>query len=189
MSLIDLTALYNLTEVGGQLSIRSNDALSSLAGLDNINPSSISDLDISFNNLLSSCHVQSICDYLIAPNGEVSITMNAIGCNSRNEIEDSCATLDIGEQVLGIEIQLYPNPATNTLNIRYSISDPSATLRASIRYSMFIYDLFGRQMDEVQIPAKDQDIRVDVSSYPAGVYFVVLKDEKGNINSSKFVVN
>jgi len=188
MALTELTALYSLREVGGQLSIRSNDALSSLAGLDNINPSSISDLDISFNNLLSTCHVQSICDYLTAPNGEVFIASNAPGCNSKNAVEDSCATLDIGEQVLGIEIQLYPNPAINTLNIRYPISDPSTTLRKGVRHLLFIYDLYGRQMDEVRIPAKNQDIRVDVSSYPAGLYFVVLKDENGIDARKKFIV-
>jgi len=77
-------------------------------------------------------------------------------------------------------LDIYPNPATHTLNIRYSTSN--------IRYSICIFDLIGRQIYEIRIPAKEEGIQVDVSSYPAGIYFVVIKDEIGILARRKFVV-
>jgi hypothetical protein len=65
------------------------------------------------------------------------------------------------------------------VNIRYSISD--------IRYSIFIYDLYGRKQDEVIIPKGQEQMHVDVSDYPCGVYIVVLKDENGIVARGKFV--
>lgn len=97
--------------------------------------------------------------------------------------------VSVKENFYESDLILYPNPTTNTLNIRYPISDPSATLRTSIRYSMFLYDLYGKQLDEVPISTKEEIIQVDVSSYPTGVYFVVLKDEVGIITRRKFIVN
>jgi hypothetical protein len=53
---------------------------------------------------------------------------------------------------------------------------------------MCIYDLLGRQMYEIRIPAKEEGIQVDVSSYPAGVYLIALKNEKGIVTRKKFIV-
>jgi hypothetical protein len=92
-----------------------------------------------------------------------------------------CNTVGINNTTSGAEsLELYPNPTTHTLNIRYSTSN--------FRYSMCIYDLFGRQMYEIQIPVEEKGIQVDVSSYPAGVYFIALKNEKGIVNRKKFIV-
>jgi hypothetical protein len=53
---------------------------------------------------------------------------------------------------------------------------------------MCIYDLYGRQMYEIQIPVKEKGLQVDVSSYPAGIYFVIIRDEIGILARRKFVV-
>jgi len=51
------------------LDIHGNPVLPSLSGLDNIEENSISDLKIHNNSLLTTCEVQSICNYLASPNG------------------------------------------------------------------------------------------------------------------------
>lgn len=65
--------LIALTSIEGDLFIIGNASLTSLAGLDKIDAGSISDLYIREYTLLSTCAVQSICDYLAAPNDEVEI--------------------------------------------------------------------------------------------------------------------
>jgi hypothetical protein len=76
-------------------------------------------------------------------------------------------------------LYFYPNPANHFVNIRYSISD--------IRYSIFIYDLYGRKQNEIIIPKGQEQTHIDVSAYPVGVYIAVLKDEKGVVARGKFV--
>jgi hypothetical protein len=88
--LTSLTGLDNLSSIGGSISISENDALISLTGLDNIDAASIDDLSIFDNSSLSSCAVQSICNYLSSPNGVISVFNNLIGCSTPPEIASGC---------------------------------------------------------------------------------------------------
>jgi len=176
-SLVEITALYGLTEVGGQLSIRSNDALSSLYGLDNISPASITDLDISLNNSLSTCHIRSICNYLIAPNGEVSISGNATGCNSIEEVQDSCVANGVSIEELNHKNSLiiYPNPFTISTTIKYEVYT-----RSNIQYA--VYNSVGEAVVEGEdrnvAPGK-HTITPSLHHLPAGLYYAVLRSGDG----------
>jgi hypothetical protein len=92
-ALASLTGLEGLTSIGGSLTIFENDVLTSLAGLKNIESGTITELKIGQNFSLSDCDVQSICDYLSSPNGEVGIRNNAIGCNNPPEIANNCGII------------------------------------------------------------------------------------------------
>ncbi|MCD4723467.1 MAG: T9SS type A sorting domain-containing protein [Bacteroidales bacterium] len=53
---------------------------------------------------------------------------------------------------------------------------------------MLIYDIWGRQQEEMQIPKGQEQVKIDVSTYPAGIYFAVLRNEKEILGRRKFVV-
>lgn len=104
-ALTSLTGLDNVSSIGGYLNINDNDALTSLTGLGNIDAGSISNLSIIFNISLSSCEVQSICDYLASPNGTIEIHDNGPGCNSQSEVADACGIVGIDPlQVAGCRL-------------------------------------------------------------------------------------
>jgi Secretion system C-terminal sorting domain len=68
---------------------------------------------------------------------------------------------------------LYPNPAFDRINVTYEI-DHSQPM------DLELYNVLGRQVFEDHIapaPVGQQTITIDVSSYPAGVYFVRLAGE------------
>jgi len=111
--LVSLSGLNNLITIGGELSIKNNNSLESIIDLENLssiggditiflNPSLTSltgleglnliegDLWITNNDSLSICEVQSICDYLVSPNGSVNIFQNATGCENPPEIANAC---------------------------------------------------------------------------------------------------
>ena len=88
--LTDLTNLSNLTTIAGELYFGYNNDLTSLHGLDNIDHTTITNLTIESNPLLSLCDVQSICDYLAVPSNPATISGNATGCASRVEVEAAC---------------------------------------------------------------------------------------------------
>jgi len=116
-----LSGLDNLTFLGGDLIIENNTSLISLTGLDNIYPGSIQNLKLCNNDMLSACSVQSICKYLLSPNGTVSIYGNAPGCNSRSEVEEACAITAIEEKEIENGLMIVPNPSSGISDIRYRI--------------------------------------------------------------------
>jgi hypothetical protein len=81
--------------------------LTCLTGLDNIAANSITNLKIRNNSSLSTCEVQSICDYLAAPNGTVTISDNVDGCNSQAQVIAACETVDIEEAVAGSNFSIF----------------------------------------------------------------------------------
>jgi hypothetical protein len=95
----NLSGLDNLILIGGRLGVGYNDTLTNLMGLNNIDGASINNLRIVCNKLLSSCEVQSICDYLSSPNGTVEIYNNAPGCNSPEEVEEACESSCLPEGI------------------------------------------------------------------------------------------
>jgi hypothetical protein len=51
-----------------------------------------------------------------------------------------------------------------------------------------IYDVFGREVAEIILPDKQDQIQINVESYPPGVYIVILRKGHILLESSKFVV-
>jgi len=91
-SVADFSGLENLNSVGGGIYISGNDMLTDISGLENINHTDITQLSIKYNSTLSLCGVESICKYLVN-GGATDIENNAEGCNTVEEIVESCASL------------------------------------------------------------------------------------------------
>jgi hypothetical protein len=182
-SLTSFEGLNNLTSIGGGLSIRLNDALTSLTGLDSINPGSIEDLSIHNNESLSTCDIYSVCEYLIPLGGESEIYDNAIGCNSAEEVKDSCGVWPgVKEFNLDASFSIYPNPLESKVIITYN-------LQQSTFVTLKILDLSGREMstiiNELQKQG-EQQIVFNTTQLPAGIYFCVLKTRDG-IQTKKII--
>ncbi len=63
-----------------------------------------------------------------------------------------------------LDFQIYPNPASEYLNVKTLVSD----------YSFGIYNSLGQKMNSVLI-----ENRIDISSFSSGIYFIKLETEKG----------
>lgn len=118
--LTSLIALQNVNSINGPLIIEENENLESLNGIANINAETISDLSINNNPLLSICAVQSVCDYLANPNGDIEIYNNAPGCDTQAEVEAACVTIGLPDFVDNSVLTIYPNPVKDDLNILLS---------------------------------------------------------------------
>ncbi|MFH1297386.1 MAG: leucine-rich repeat protein [Bacteroidota bacterium] len=162
--LSNLTGLENLTSIGSNLIIYENPYLTSLTGLDNIDASSIVVLTIAENPLLSTCAVQSICDYL-AGNGGAAIYNNASGCNSEKEIESACG--------VGMEEN---NPSKNQLNIFPNPAYTNITIETIITGHLYILNLNGQELLQQEIT--ETTTTIDIITLPSGVYFIKLINNK-----------
>ncbi len=174
-ALASLTGLSGLTFIGGKLHIYVNPSLASLSGLENVNYHSIEDLVIIHNSLLSTCHVESICNYLADPSGTIEIHDNVPGCNNPEEVDSLCNIVSVNEFTFRDEYSISPNPLNSTTLIQY-------TLHQNTPVTLKILDLSGREMtmlvNKVQQPGEQQVVFI-TNGLPAGIYFCVLKTNYG----------
>jgi len=114
----------------------------------------------------------TLCPYQI-----VSDTITQEGCDIIVGISEP------GETAIEVEkeaLLIYPNPATNEVKIRSWMLDAGSWI--------LVYDMYGRRMDEILVPAKQEEISIDVSSYTEGIFIAVLINETGIVEKGKFVV-
>jgi len=185
ISLTSLTGLNNVSSIGGSIEITFNSTLTDLTGLDNINASSIVNLKINNNDSLAACAVQSICDYLVNPNGTIEIFYNAPGCNFRSEVQEVCDSIQTSfEEIRDKNIFIIsPNPLGSNTEIKY-------TLHQNSPVTLQIIDLNGRVIlnlvDELQKPG-DQTVLFNGNELRPGIYFCLLKTNEC-IQSKKMII-
>ncbi len=168
--LTSLSGLENVTSVGGLLEIYSNASLSSLSGLDNVTFTE-ENLHIYHNQLLSDCAILNICTYLENSTSIIYIHNNATGCNSSEEVQDSCIAngVNIDEQIIADKIIIFPNPSSTQITVELPATPQKNT-------SLTIYNLNGQQFITQRI-TEPQTV-VDVTGLPKGVYFVKVQDDE-----------
>jgi hypothetical protein len=155
--------------IDGGLYIGYNPVLTSLSGLDNVDADSVTDLFIVMNGNLSTCAVQSICDYLAAPNGSVSIYGNASGCDSLEEVESACA-VGVDRSAVGgrqSAVRIYPNPSTGPFTFAFNLENPS-------RVNLEVMNRLGQVVEVITneyLPQGEQQIIWYKEGLPAGIYF------------------
>ncbi len=178
-----LTGLSGLTHIGENLSIRCNPALTSLTGLENIDAGSIERLFIEYNPNLSECAVQSICDFLASPNGDIYIYGNANGCNNQQEVQEACWIVNIGEgQTAEDQITIYPNPLTSTAKL-------SGQFATAATVNICIYNITGiclKSWEFANHQSGKQEFTLNLSDLPPGIYFLRL--QVGNEVKTKKII-
>jgi len=176
-----LIALGNLTSVGGEyneeIRIIENESLTSLAGLDNIVPESIEAIIIEDNAQLSECHIQSICDYLAAPNSYIGIENNAPGCNSPEEVQEACDSTQTVVSKFNHEstFTISPNPCSGTIKIRFEVGTTQTV-------NCDLINISGVRIKELISDVKSSGIHemeIDLSDLKPGVYFCTLRTSDG----------
>lgn len=161
-NLESIEQLINLTSIGSNLSISNNNKLTSLNGLDNIEPGSVSTMFIHQNELLSECSVQSICGILLNPDvGYTQINSNSPGCLSEEEVLEACST-SYNEFYLTDSFSIYPNPAKGKVTI--------GLLNGVEFEKVSIINQFGQK---VLAPIVGNEM--DISGLSPGIYYLNIK--------------
>jgi hypothetical protein len=174
-SLASLSALNNLTSIGGILCVRGT-AVTSLNGLENIDAGSIGYLYLESNSLLSTCEVNSICDYLAMPDADVWISGNAHGCDSQEEVEAACV-VGVEEPAVGGQrsaVSSYPNPTSGIVDFQISFFDVKSSMYNTQRAILKVYNAQGQEVATVldaEMAAGEHTVSWDATALPAGIYY------------------
>ena len=81
------------------------------------------------------------------------------------------------------------NPGKGGESLIHMLPDPESVLvyqgeTAHVEMEISV----GRKVKEVRIPANQQQLQLDVSKYPPGVYFAILNNQNEVLAREKFVV-
>ena len=87
--LTSLSSFQNLIVVGDDITIISNNNITSLSGLENINLSTDLNILVQGNDLLTDCNEINICNH-IANGGPAAFVWNAAGCDNIVEVQADC---------------------------------------------------------------------------------------------------
>jgi len=109
--------------------------------------------------------------YSVAGTYMVNLAATQLDCVHDTMHEVMVPMVGLEENGVVESIQIYPNPGTDAMRLRYQIHD--------IRYLICdLYSISGirieRLLDEMQMPG-EHEVEVDVSTLPAGVYFIRLQ--------------
>ena len=174
--------MHNITSIWGELWITDNPLLENIEALENIALASYYDLYIINNPMLSQCDINNICEYLVDPTGTIEIYDNAPGCNSPEEVEEACLHIFVPEYDAKTEFSITPNPFKSSALVEYTLCQMS-------QVTLQIHDLSGRviisSVNELQAAGR-YSIVVDGDSFQSGVYFCILKTNKG-IQTKKMI--
>ncbi|MFK5891545.1 MAG: YCF48-related protein [Flavobacteriaceae bacterium] len=90
------------------------------------------------------------------------------------------ATLSLTDFDIEKEISIYPNPATDFVNIKSNVFEKVNSIE--------FYDVLGKLIYSENI-SNDSDIKIDVSNFRRGIYFVKVNFESTKTISSKLILN
>ena len=108
------------------------------------------------------------------PSGTVDTIMNP-SSNETITIIEGAFPLAVNQSD-AIAFSVYPNPAKDILNIKFNTT-------SILVEQVSIYDISGK----ILLNTKMVNQSIDIKSIPTGSYILVLKDNKGNSSSQKFL--
>jgi hypothetical protein len=184
-ALQNLSALKNLRSMGkaydgmfgswGGLTISKNKNLTSIEGIQNIDPTTISQLSIGGNSSLTECKIESVCKMLGIADSLVYITDNGISCN-KEEVKNACNNSTFVSSLRKNEISAFPNPAIDFINITSSVKIISCK----------ILDIYGTERI-VEPKNFESCFKISVESLKNGIYFIAL-NTSNQVYIKKFVI-
>lgn len=157
--------------------IRTCQSLDDISGITKLDFSKLNYLGLAGNENLSYCHYFPLCLYLQENRGRHSIASNKSGCNTANEIKETCRTVGTGDDVV-IDITLSPNPTVSDFLLTISGYVPSdGTLE--------IYDMIGRVVHQQTVHFGLN--QVDVSQLQTGTYLYQISEGIKTLKRGKLV--
>ena len=81
----------------------------------------------------------------------------------------------------GNSIRIYPNPAAEWITLAYPVAAQQQTLQ--------VFDLRGRLLCAINLPAFSSEARVPTAQFIDGLYLIRIRSDKNEVNYSKFIIS
>jgi len=111
----------------------------------------------------------------------------AVGGSFQNEVRHNFryegGTSSVNSELLNANFSIWPNPVSEMVNINFETIKP-------VDIEVQLTDLYGKRLqfsNKLMVSGRDV-VSYDVSTYPAGIYFISIKS-KTDIISKKFIIS
>lgn len=112
--------------------------------------------------------------------GDYTIVLEtADGCDSVVTLH--LTVTGINDYLMNVEMNVYPNPTNDKVNVQLSVNNALLTPKAEIQ----LYDMYGKWLKTWKVTGETTEI--DLSPYAASVYFIKLVDGQRMIGVRKVV--
>ena len=172
-ALASLEDLAGVTALGGYLRVQDCSLLTDLSPLQNIDPTTITQLLLQDLPGVSDCALGNICAYLGLPDAQPTIANNAAGCASVAEVEAACASTSIADATAaaGLAVQLFPNPSLGVVHLQGSWQPP---------VDLRVYDPAGRTVHQERVTAATGAAHtLHLAHLLPGAYLLQVQGDKG----------
>ncbi|MBK7804819.1 MAG: T9SS type A sorting domain-containing protein [Saprospiraceae bacterium] len=159
------------------IAIRTCQSLDDISGITKLDFSKLNYLGLAGNESLSYCHYFPLCQYLQENRGRHNISSNKAGCNTADEIKETCRTVSADDELV-IRITLSPNPTESDFLLTISGYVPSDG-------TLDIYDMMGRAVH--QQPIYYGINQVDIAKFHVGTYLYQVSDGIKTLKRGKLV--
>jgi hypothetical protein len=82
-----------------------------------------------------------------------------------------------------VYLKLFPNPVKGVLSVEFWMLNDEEGLMLGV------WDVYGRKLKDIEIPKGQKRVQLNVSSFPEGLYILILNDHHRVQANEKFVVN
>ena len=113
--------------------------------------------------------------YVTTTNGTYTVVVTVNGCPSAISAAANVTNTGITSGLAKMGIEVYPNPASGTLNVKFTGTEKNA--------SVTLFTLTGQQVFSGSIKSGESSSEFDVRTVAAGTYFLRISTEKGNTTS------
>jgi hypothetical protein len=79
-------------------------------------------------------------------------------------------------------LSVFPNPTKDVLSVK------GLGLNLGINCSLIVYDIYGRKVQEIEVPEGQDEIQINIEDDMPGIYFMALMEDENLITSARFIV-
>lgn len=119
-------------------------------------------------------------NYVTTANGNYTVTVTANGCSSAPSTVRNVTNTGIENTLPGMSVEIFPNPATGSFNIKLNGYQQDATLA--------LYSLTGQQIFKTSVPSDGKPKNIDTRGLATGTYLLKVTSEKG-IQVKRLIIN
>jgi hypothetical protein len=116
--------------------------------------------------------------YITAANGNYTVTVTANGC-SATSTGTNVTTSGMSEALAGMSVQVYPNPANGSFNVKLEGYQKDA--------AVVLYNLAGQQIIADKVAADGNAKNINIKGLAAGTYLLKVTSDKG-VQVSRLIV-
>jgi hypothetical protein len=174
-NLVDFDGFGKLNHIGGNLTINGNQNLENLDSLNH----TIEVLEyVTFQNnpKLANCNIIPVCDRITQQTGYFFVLGNDSGCQTLEEVQESCGYFTSINQTFSNNNSFYPNPASSTLMIKKETSVSR----------VIIYSLYGSLIKEFN--DIETTLTLDIQNLLEGLYVVHFLDDYETIKFNELLL-